>query len=664
MSVSTTKSMNKKDIEKLLNSPKFIQYILDSLLKGLNHELVIKPRLYFENSKRGNRLLKNKSSLKPGEIKINTKALDYDDEDIDFDEFDEDCYPEDPPKDYFRRDAFLTGGAVAAAIYEYLFKIPKVVNDVDVFYYKFKSKDQSGAEHERYNNLQGEDASYHIAKVKEVGILNFVEINIEDNFTWDKVLNSFDLNYSQVGIVLAEKKIIYTPEFVNFLCERVIKVVDGFEDDFPLTTYIRAVHKAQDFKSKFYDKEILKNYLVEFLGESIFKEDINEFEVTFNRDEADNEEIVLVTEKRFKHWVEHPDILPYLTPQIKDDKKFFKVNLPQEPWVEICYSVFKNIGDKFNHHGPECIHSLEKRIPHFWSLRTTVAKRLKNIIHSKLIPIMARKGEYGNTFHGLSLAIEANPKILKEDFSINKLTKAEGFINTHKPLVQNLSLMLLQKKLTINQVLDVWITLSKFDLDYIGILETNMLDHNHNLKSTPVADKLFKCFIDLNLKSLESELEAIYLKELEKNCLLSKTEVLSIKPFSRWVREIVKLDQLQLEGKNMNHCVGGYANKIKEGHSRIVHIEVNGNHSTLEIGIQTRTMKFPPSKSKKGKINLKGEISKNKKRLIKRGLNLSKLQSKLEYYNAQHRAKYNNNPHRANQKVAELLLKYLNNYQK
>lgn len=641
---SMSKNFTKAELKKILNDPKFIKTVTDELLSSSTHELIQKPRLHFDESKKGKRL----------EVKV-VKDIDDDEFEFDEDDYDDDEGYYDPGYEYYRRDSFLTGGAVAAVIAEKLLSIPRVINDIDIFFYKFKSKEKASAESERYNNLSGDEVSYKIVKAKEVGILNFVEINIEDEFSWLKVLESFDLNYSQVGIVLADQKMVFTDEFLKFLQNPVVQVSADYENDFPLTTYIRAAHKALDFKTKFYDKEAIRPYLAHDLGESIFKEDLREFEVTHKNEEADNDTIVLVTEKRFDYWLKNPTILPYLVPVMEGKVKKFKVNLPQESWVDIVKSIYNNKQSQNNYYysNYDVLSDLSTAVPNFYDMKKSTALRLKNFIGANLIKFSRGSNS------PLKMVLTYNPKILKQDFSTNQLIKVEEFFKSHQEFLQSIAYIMLLNKKTVNEVLDVFAELKNWDLTYFGILESSgIYVHNVNkngepeisLRSGTMADakRYTSMILNNQVKDLEKEIEQIYLKQLEKNRLVPKEKMLKINPFSKWVKEIVQLDHLHLEGQNMNHCVGGYANKIKDNQCRIFHICVNGKHSTLEIGMAQKP--FISSHKKHG-------WSDESKKIFN---SFKAKPTKTKFSNLQHRGKYNSNPDKTNEKVAQLLIRYLN----
>lgn len=705
------KKMTKLELEEFLNNPNLAQEVYQRLLGENNHELVQKPRLYFSSSPRGSKPI---IPSPPFSVKVNTKELEklgLNEEDFDFNPCEDDGY-QDKESVYYRRDSFLTGGAVAAVIFEKLFGTPAVINDIDIFYYHFTAKNESEAEHYRYNNLSGEERLYYITEVKEVNKLNLIKIELEEtSFSWQGVLESFDLNYSQVGMNLYHKKLVFTENFINFLQEKVIKVVPEYDTDHPLTTYLRAVHKAQDFQVRFYDREILRNFLIEYIPERAFQNDEDEEPMKIvsqsthapnENSEGDNESTVFVTDKRLDYWCNNPQCLPYLEPvklPPNEDKNapkaVLKINLPDEPWVELCRLVYASSPRHF--YTRDFFIKLEKLVPNLWDIKPTMYRRLKAILLSNLLP-WTQDNRYGQRSFPFITVLEANPRLLKEDFSNEKLGRLGEFISAHSNFLHELNQVLLTKGHSINSVLDVIQGLKTLDLNYLGILETIPLNETDR-RNKPEYEAIIEMLHQKDIKGLDQALERIYRKQLEKNTLVFPEEKLPLGIFAKWVKEITRLDELEMEGKHMHHCVGGYGLKIKEGRSRILHLEINGNKSTLEIGIREET--FINHKTH-GKLNLDKKNQFLTKSQSQRATILERLglhndrgmrmgnstivmgskdyhrvrhlagdvlqQTRLDFNvrtvfsNAQHRARYNNNPSKANELLAKLIIRYLNNY--
>lgn len=681
-------SKKQKELVQLLLAKETVQEIVQKLLGNSVHELVQKPRLHFEHTPKSRKYLK---------VVKNDDEYDEDyDDDFDDEELDEyepsfhSLFPE-PLDKYFRRDTFLTGGAVAAIIFEKLTGTKAVINDIDLFFYHYSAKDQASAEQERYNNLSGEDRAYHIRKVKEVGKLNLIQINLEDNFSWWSVLESFDLNYSQVGINLSENQIYFTKNFIEFLEKKVIELVPEFDKEFPLTSYLRGVHKSQDFQVPFYARDLVQKYISHDLGSIVFGDKENVITVRTNEDDHDGDEFI--TEKRLQHWMQNPTMLPFLTPELytgpeaKTDSSGrkkqqithqIKIQLPDEPWVGVVDTIYQVYNRKNqNDVGSSAMLSqLEQCIPNFYNLRPTVALRLKQFMQTKLF---STKATYYKDKTDLVEVLTAYPQILTKDISIKKVTQVETFFHSHLDFLQSMNYKLLQRGFSIDELFDFMSAVSKFDLAIVGILETALGGEQHGQRADLSRDELMGLIQNKEYSKLEEQLTDIYKRRLEKNRVVLEEQKLSIKPFSRWVTELIQNDQLILEGKHMSHCVGGYGDKVKRNESRIFHIQVGKNSSTLEVGIYIQ--KIVPKQEKQIKrpnefkrvvlapnneylfevLNRRtGESKIYKKEIKKTNKNFFLDKYTISFQVLQHRAKYNSNPHKSNQKVEELLLRYLN----
>lgn len=680
--------MNKESILKKIKHPYFARKVKTELLSQFNHELIQKPRLFFAQNAKG------KPYILTYEAFINAHP-DKDEEDFwdlqsqGYEDYDEFHY--DPDAQYYRRDTFLTGAAVTSVVLKLLTGEETKINDIDLFYYEFQARTNSAAEHERYNNLQGEDACYHINKVKEIGKLNLIKINIEDNFSWLRLIQTFDLNYPQVGVVLHSGELIFTDEFIDFILTKTIKVAKNFDDDFPLTSYIRAIHKSSDFNAKFYTMDVIKPYLAMDLGEEVFKNKKHEFDVTCDRDQADNEEVVLVTKKRFMHWVENPNMVPYMTPELIDQPKDskeevigkLKISLPSEPWVEVCQAVYGlNTHNESSYSRPSLsgfLNSLQEVIPNFYNLKSSQAQRLKILISSQLLKIKNSKGD-GYQWSNL---IKSNPNILKEDFSVKQLENLTTYAQAHGQFFQNFNWFLLNNNYSLGEVLELHNHLKNWDMMVLGTLEAvdfqgsnfnNQMKYRYdiNYNSTfPEYHHVIMAVLKKDFPLIKKEAEKIFLENLAKNFLVKP---LNISPFAKYVKEITQADKLFQEAKRMNHCVSGFTDKIKRQESKIFHIEINGHHSTLELEIKI----YNPNKKKfvfKHRHSryqdtyeeaLPTKPSKTGTKIIKRRITLAqreKCQMRKMYIWKQHQAHSNQNPHYLNNVIAKKLTDYLNQYQ-
>lgn len=688
------KNLTKTEIEKRLKNPFLIKQIIKSLLANFNHELILKPRLFFQQNTKGQRYIQSYEAF-------HAQNPEMDEEDF-WGLTDEDtCYEDDydPHGQYYRRDTFLTGAAVTSAILEQLTGEKTIINDIDLFYYHFQATNNVDAKHERYNNLQGEDACYHIAKVKEHGTLNLIQINIEDEFGWTRMIQSFDLNYPQVGIILATNEIVFTDEFIEFLQTKTISLSKNFSDDFPLTSYIRAIHKSHDLNAKFYTMDVVKPFIAMDLGEEIFKENVISFPITCDREEAENNGILLVTKKRFDYWLKNPTMVPYLTPSLiahqttltHDVKETMigdmKVNLPDEPWIDICKTLYSLTPQKTQEYYPASVQPFLKEliqiIPNFYNLKNSQAYRLKNLLSSNLMKIRNHNGKYCWTE-----ILKKNPQIMKEDFSAKALAGLEQFAKLHEGFYKDFNWFLLNHNYSIPELLELQTAIKNWEIHHVGTLEsigfansnftagTKYIYHVNYNSNFPEYHAIVEAIISKDIVKIKEECNKLFLKNLAQNFL---AHPLKIEPFKKYVKELTQSDQLVLEGKKMNHCVAGFASNVKNGTSRIFHIEVNGKHSTLELELhhynpnkhkfifkdrQSRTYQQTFMEAVKRK-NKTSQESQKPVMIVKRMIALAqreKFQKVYLYTWKQHQSHHNSEPDYLNNLIGKKLVNYLNDY--
>ena len=364
-------------------------------------------------------------------------------------------------------------------------------------------------------------------------------------------------------------------------------------------------------------------------------------------------------------------------------------NRMRESWVGVVETIYQvyNRQNRQEMASGAMLNQLSEVIPNFFNLRPTVALRLKQLIQSKLF---AAKADYRDC-PDLVSAIKNHPELLTKDLSVKKLTQVEAFFQAHLDGLQQINFQLLNEGRSVDEILDCLNFLSKLDLALFGILETLILEDNRVQRYDLDRDEILGYLIKQNLPKLKETLEEVFKRRLEKNTVVRPEERFNIAPFGRWVKELTQNDELVLEGKNMNHCVGGYGEKVKRNESRIFHIQVGKNSSTIEVGIylqkivpKTDKQIKKPEELKQVKLAQRVHPQEPSKfiyeysfEVVNRRTGESKYYFKpmpdpkhqknfftekytISFHEIQHRAKYNGNPAKANQKVAELLLKYLN----
>lgn len=139
---------------------------------------------------------------------------------------------------------------------------------------------------------------------------------------------------------------------------------------------------------------------------------------------------------------------------------------------------------------------------------------------------------------------------------------------------------LIYKDLTLKQSIDFFNkNLKKYGETYIGFLE------NFNF-FYPESKQVLLIFNN-------------YIKDLEINCV--KNIVFNINPLIKKdyrITDLTSLKQLIECGKKMNHCVGGYFERVKDKYSKIIHIENNTFKTTVEFQKRNNLIFIKKMKSK------------------------------------------------------------------
>lgn len=665
-------------VSQILKDPAFIQSVIDTLLSNQSHSVLRKPRVTFHEvmERKKARLISEGyvlepideglfRILKPGEPK---KPMD------DFDYYADDILEEDTPSTFHRRDVFLTGGAVAAVILEKLKGIPAVINDIDLFYYQFTAKDNGSLYSDMYENMIEENFHFRIERVRERGLLNLVKIEPGEKFKWECVLNSFDLNYAKVGIVLAEKKLIFNQEFLDFIENRLVKVSEDSEDDFPLTTFIRGIHKAKDFKGSFYLGDSVRKYIIS-LRQTVFEEGVRSFKVVHDRNDLDDN-CELVTKKRWEHWNKNPDmLLPWYSISGENE---ITLHPPKEAWFDFFTWIFaeeyQKMGSEYfwqNNYGT-LSNYLCDNYEFFIKQNKTYFARMKLVFSANLFPT-------GREWATLFNAQEEKLDMFRHDFSLNTLNNVKEFLRTHESLKKLCFHLMYDCHYSVQETLEFIQYTKGQTLTYIGMIETMGAElFDPSIRTTnSVRSKAFgQVLKNKNYDEINALLSEFYKEDLVKNILI---EPLHIGPFAMMVEEVCTVPRIKEEGLNMRHCVAGYSEKVRRKECRIFHIEVDGHKSTLEVG--TKIVSYPErfvQSSKNSKANFEKYIEKQKMVERKNGVNALTVEigatdlraranpknkiSTVIYVEFQHKGPCNVRPNAKNLWVARKLLKYLNNY--
>jgi len=160
-----------------------------------------------------------------------------------------------------------------------------------------------------------------------------------------------------------------------------------------------------------------------------------------------------------------------------------------------------------------------------------------------------------------------------------------------------------------------------------------------------------------------------YMDNVEKELSEPLVEPLSLEGFEllECVTELITVKDLRSEGTKMGHCVGGYGNSIKDGRSRIFHIERNGIGSTVEIGFGGSIWpKFDSAKAREIPAEWEEFASRSDIRELKNYDNKLETTSytKRQHYGRYPEKKGNQTPTDENQEVVTKLVEYLDEHHK
>ena len=502
-----------------------------------------------------------------------------------------------------KKEYFIAGGSVSNILISMVHGGKLVINDIDVYHRTTKESSENtigsmevkrqkdewypttfinddGLEiiDDHYGRifLSESGARMRVLNHSRKGIINHINYLYEKGVGSDNkneqyvIVEGFDLNCCKAGLDLLNEKIIYTPEFVEYLETKQLKVTNPCS---PIQTSIRLFKKMTDLNCHCDIKHEMRFLTVaskRFNNRNVTKIIGPETKAKYDK---------------FKSKIEDYFILREANP--KDFGHYGKdVKIPENLW---------SYDEVLNFDILEQFHSMSQ-LKRIWNLVFSYRKKgeqdkinkifYKNVILDKTSDediwerkIWVKQDEYEVKPIYDSQRFTYEMLIAKKDyhkcnFTIQHVDYIDTFCREHYAMRK-----FLRHTNTLEETYKVirYIkSLTKKEGDwFIGSLET--------LKwSTYKNDFDGKLSFDFIQKIFNKEKE-VGSKELTKMVDLSNFK------YKKNVKELVTTIALREEGKKMGHCVGGYNKQIESGNSRIFHIEVDGVGSTVEIGIP---MKF------------------------------------------------------------------------
>jgi hypothetical protein len=172
---------------------------------------------------------------------------------------------------------FLAGGSIANTMWEIVSGNKAALNDIDIFLHQGnnfkKNKPEKSFEIKKFETVFFEDyqqlsfyarvsesESFSILESTKDGILNFVKY--ESKCQSPKIIiDSFDINCTQIGYSIEEDKFYWTEDFAEFLKTGELKITNL---NTPAHSAIRIVKKKKDLNAKLNHFEIeLLNYVLD-----------------------------------------------------------------------------------------------------------------------------------------------------------------------------------------------------------------------------------------------------------------------------------------------------------------------------------------------------------------------------------------------------------------
>lgn len=473
----------------------------------------------------------------------------------------------------FKHDGFIMGGAIAAIINEYVYGVPAIINDVDYFYYDFT---QGLAENEYFENYSDEgfikQYRYTLQKSRYIKKNNDIKIAFYSGFKWANVLNSFDLNCTMVGYHPISKKLLYNQHFIDFLKTKKIKNVENkwgsyhtlnhklfALNDLNFNAIIRAKQKQNELKCDYYfDDEIKKILYHGAFFEYFFNGNgnIRLFKKYSNGTFRNEMLCTHISRKNIKKlWTNKKILYPYFEIKRKNAKLYLKWLRPQLKNA-LLIQEFGKIGTFFIDKNFS-ISSLypgnvsHKKFP-YEEYSDVEVKIWQNAIE------LVKNGQLEPT---QGFALYCHQMMTGSKMKKQYIELFVEICSNHPVIVRSgICGLNLVRKINIYKKI-------KNRQELIGIFE-NLIDENNPICSV-VDDNLIIKYI-----------YNTYEKNREKDLI---KEPLPLGYLGKYIRELHTFSGLIQEGREMNHCVGGYAERVGNSSRRIFAINAHGDRSTLEL---------------------------------------------------------------------------------
>ena len=509
-------------------------------------------------------------------------------------------------------DVFVSGPLVTSLFLIYQQKISENLMQKDFVRIRYQKE------------LKSRDTSksmFSFRKVDKKDITFTLKVDNTDENYISLYLKDWHVSLEQIAINFKQKRIIYTDNFLLWTDKKVLSFGDIFHYDkiiklFSWNYFLESngvdfkfnkekilknlflltkpamrpseknISLKDSFDKEYFDKNILLPYIYLFKQKNIQKKldeldlDINDLEnliqnidvlIQNNNIRIDNNEYSKEFVLKTNRGVSNDSLLMLVDKMEEDAEYIFSERYPKED----CYKYM--VADLLNNSSI--------------TYRENLLKALQLDIYS-LTSIMSNK-KFNRQI--------SNKKFLKIK---NKLAdiKKSGHVNFFNKIQE------MSEKFDFHNLLDFLEGFTSNEgKSFVGFFENyNIDDISFTLSPKDIFKKIESDFFEMKEKNQKQLVSPINIEEFR---------------WKNYVKELVSDMDLEMEGENLNHCVGGYTNQVKLGYSRIFNISYKSRpQSTLELSLD-----------KKNNIFIK-----------------------------QHKSYNNTNPHYCNHLIADRLCKYIN----
>lgn len=374
-------------------------------------------------------------------------------------------------------------------------------------------------------------------------------------------LENLDYNFQQVLFCPEAKKIFYTKDFIDFLENKI--VLYNPKSTFSLSSLLDALDlKTSGLNIKFNELDVLKMGSLYFLNLGDSSKMLYGCPVAIDTGGNLSSDLgfnIKVGQK--ESFYRHLDVLENV------------FSFSSSGQSDSCFgALFVNLDVKKNpaadlfRHLSATGSRLGFSLGQFeFFIKGTIErqKKLSALIKFGIIPVLKIKEKNFNHIESM----------LCEDFSFIKLYKLSEFLKDHCHIGSKVVPVLVAQGWSIRLIIDFLNYFNKQRQIVIGFLENFKIDYpvpKNTQEVIGIAKSIIKIFWDEKLKYQKKLVEPLDLSDFE---------------FASSVRELTTNIDLELEGEELAHCVGGYVNSVGTNHRifTITFSRVSKERSTLEI---------------------------------------------------------------------------------